>query len=350
MNVQIVPPPSNKNYAIEAFRFIFICIICLWHCRDAAPWLCHGYIAVEFYFVLSGFFIFQSYRRHQNLGVLDFTWRKIKKFYIPFFISVVLLMALDRKQYFYCHDLSADGILITYFSHFHEFFFCQCLGLTDKIAINHPLWFMSILIFGGGILYSLLHNFNQKAISLYIPLICLWGFPFILDNGNHAFQNQMNLFGIQSWMIRGVADMGLGVLTAYILQVKFESFNRNKILVNSLGVISLFGLFLMTLAKENYDYLAIIFVPLIICSSFVFSSWFKRLFRGDVWGKLGELSMYMYFIHLFVASVYWILKGKIEFLCYIQSGLLLILYLLAVVISAWLLKIVSEKIYNIFVG
>lgn len=160
----------------------------------------------------------------------------------------------------------------------------------------------------------------------------------------------MNLFGIQSWMIRGVADMGLGVLTAYILQVKFESFNRKKILVNSLGVISLFGLLLMTLAKENYDYLAIIFVPLIICSSFVFSSWFKRLFRGDVWGKLGELSMYMYFIHLFVASVYWILKGKIEFLCYIQSGLLLILYLLAVVISAWLLKIVSEKIYNIFVG
>ena len=80
MNVQIVP--SNKNYAIEAFRFIFICIICLWHCRDAAPWLRHGYIAVEFYFVLSGFFIFQSYRRHQNLGVLDFTWRKIKKFYM----------------------------------------------------------------------------------------------------------------------------------------------------------------------------------------------------------------------------------------------------------------------------
>lgn len=50
MNVQIVPPHSNKNYAIEAFRFIFICIICLWHCRDAAPWLRHGYIAVEFYF------------------------------------------------------------------------------------------------------------------------------------------------------------------------------------------------------------------------------------------------------------------------------------------------------------
>ena len=73
MNVQIVP--SNKNYAIEAFRFIFICIICLWHCRDAEPWLCHGYIAVEFYFVLSGFVRNTRYAR-ERLAVSRYGYRK----------------------------------------------------------------------------------------------------------------------------------------------------------------------------------------------------------------------------------------------------------------------------------
>lgn len=339
MNKISITPP-NKNNAIEAFRFVFICVICLWHCRDAALWLHHGYIAVEFYFILSGYFIYTSCQKYPNVGVLDFTWKRVKKFYLPFILSVVLLMILDRKQYLYCTEWTTDGILSTYFSHFHEYFFCQCLGLTEKIAINHPLWFISVLLFGGGILYSLLRNFPRKAISLYIPLLCLFGFAFILDNGNHALQNQMNLFGVQSWMIRGLADMGLGIITAYVLQVKFAAFNKRSLYVNILGLLSLFGLFLMMIANGNYDYLAIFFVPLILCSTFIESSWFQKIFKHKIWNKLGGLSMYMYFIHLFVASIYWIFKDKIE----VQSSTLLFIYLAFVVLAAYLLKVVSCKL------
>lgn len=70
----------HKNIPIEAFRFIFICIICLWHCRELAPWLNHGYLAVEFYFILSGFLIYNSFKRHPQIGVQDYTLRKIKRF------------------------------------------------------------------------------------------------------------------------------------------------------------------------------------------------------------------------------------------------------------------------------
>lgn len=69
MNVQIVPPHSNKNYAIEAFRFIFICIICLWHCRDAAPWLRHGYILPIVYCILS-YFAYRLICKNRHLSLL----------------------------------------------------------------------------------------------------------------------------------------------------------------------------------------------------------------------------------------------------------------------------------------
>lgn len=342
MNVGRITPP-NRNYAIEALRFIFICIICLWHYHDAAPWLYHGYIAVEFYFILSGFFIFRSYLKN-NVSVLEFTWRKMKKFYLPFLISVILLMALDRKQYLFCSDFSADGILSTYFSHFHELFFCQSLGLTDRVAINHPLWFISVLLFGGGILYSMLKNFKQRAISFYIPLICLFGFAFVLGNGNHSLQNQENLFGLQSWMIRGLSDMGLGILTAYIYEKKKEFFNGRSILVNVAGIVSLFAMLLMTLAKGNFDYLAIFFVPLIIISSFMEKSMLNKVFSHKICLTLGGLSMYMYFIHLFVASVYWILDGKIDTFQMFPSHFLLVIYLTSVLVAAIILKKISCKL------
>lgn len=342
MNYQVHTPP-NKNHAIEAFRFFFICIICLWHCHDVAPWLLHGYIAVEFYFILSGYFIYQSYLKHPNVGVLDFTWNKVKKFFIPFVISVLLLMLLDRKQYLFCHDLSADGILETYFSHVHEFFFCQFLGLTDRVAINHPLWFISVLLFGGGVLFSLLKNFGHKAVSLYMPLVCLLGYSFLLSNGNCSLQNRLVLYGMQSWIIRGFSDMGLGIMLSYIIERKNLGIQKKSTLMNVLGCISLFAFILMTCAHGNYDYLAIFFIPLILCACFLETSWFQRVFIHKCWLTLGDLSMYMYFIHLFVASVYWILKdrlGNLGMPCWFW----LICYLSFIIMSAKFLKEVSRKV------
>ena len=137
---------DTGSRSVDALRFLFMCVICLWHCHPLSPWLHNGYIAVEFYFMVSGFLIYRSFLRHPDVGVLDFTWKKVRRFAIPFWISILLLMAIDRKQYILLSSFSPDGIIETWFAHLHEFFFCQCMGLTDRIAINHPLWFLSILM------------------------------------------------------------------------------------------------------------------------------------------------------------------------------------------------------------
>lgn len=99
----------------------------------------------------------------------------------------------------------------------------------------------------------------------------------------------------------------------------------------------------MTCAHGNYDYLAIFFIPLILCACFLETSWFQRFFIHKCWLTLGDLSMYMYFIHLFVASVYWILKDRLGNLG-MPCCFWLICYLSFIIMSAKILKEVSHKV------
>lgn len=332
-----------RNTSIEALRFVFICIICLWHCRDFAPWLNHGYIAVEFYFILSGYFIHQSFLRHPDIGVFEFTWKKVKRFFAPFCISVFLLMLLDRKQYFYLSEFTADGILSTYYKHIHEFFFCQGMGLTGVPGINHPLWYISVLIFGGSLLYSILRNFPKKSTSLFFPAICIFVFPFILSNGSCSLQNYGIIFGLQVWMLRGIAEMALGIMLSVFILHCNKFIQEQKIIVSLFSILGLLGMLLMCTATGNYDYLALFLVPLIILGCICKGGVLNKLFCHRIWVSLGNLSLYMYFSHLFVASVYWISCGWFP-LKEISSLLMIPLYLLGVVIAAYCLKKVSNSI------
>ncbi len=336
----------KRNNSIEAFRFLFICVICLWHFNGVATFIKHGYIAVEFFFIVSGFYLYRAYKRHSDIGTLDYTLHKIKKFLTPFVMSFVLLLLLDRKQYIYPpSNITPDAVLSKYFVHSHELFFCQGIGFTDRVAVNHPLWFISILLFSGGILYSLLRNYNQKAISLIIPLLTFLGFNYMLMNGNHSLSPFCSSFipGLNTGVVRGVSEMGLGILTAYIIERKIDTIIQHIIVINLGGVLSVIGYILMFFANGNYDYLALFFIPIIIICCNLPCSLFQKAMSWWLFGWLGSLSMYMYFIHLFIAYIFWIWLNHFG----IPAFILVVAYLMSLIIAAYMLKISSEKLSSL---
>lgn len=144
---------KDRKTPLEALRFIFMLVLCMIHYDYdfSITSLHHGYLVVEFFFMLSGFFIYTTYQKHPEKGCLDYTINKGKKFVIPVSICLLLQMLLDRKTYFYLPEtVNADTLLDKYFSHMHEFLFLQSIGLTDNKPIIFPLWFISVLIVGGG--------------------------------------------------------------------------------------------------------------------------------------------------------------------------------------------------------
>lgn len=53
-----------KNPIIEFYRFLFMCVICLWHFRGIVPTFHSGYLPVEFFFILSGYLLYNTVIKH----------------------------------------------------------------------------------------------------------------------------------------------------------------------------------------------------------------------------------------------------------------------------------------------
>lgn len=70
---------AQKKNSIEAFRFLFMLMVCVWHYKNVA-YIAHGYMAVEFFFILSGLLMYFSVSKPNALGVFDYTLRKMKRF------------------------------------------------------------------------------------------------------------------------------------------------------------------------------------------------------------------------------------------------------------------------------
>lgn len=208
---------------------------------------------------------------------------------------------LDRKGYIYPHELSPDGILSQYFIRIPEFMFCQGLQLIDVgHYINVTLWFISILLIGGAILFSLLKSFGHKTISVILPLAVLLGITYLRSFGNCGLIWRPQLPGspFDCNLIRGIIEMGLGVILAYVYEIKKESFDRYNTLVNVLGLVGLAGMFLIVCAYGNYDTLSLFLIPMIIVACMQPETIYSKLFKNKVWSWLGG-AVNVYLFHSF---------------------------------------------------
>ena len=82
----------SRNPAIEAMRFFFMAVICVHH-SHFLPAMKHGYLAVEFFFILSGVFIYRTFLRQDSPSSMDYTIGRIKKIYPKYFVALLLTMA-----------------------------------------------------------------------------------------------------------------------------------------------------------------------------------------------------------------------------------------------------------------
>ena len=92
------PEGKAKNSLLELFRFLFALWVLYYH--SFVPFkgelFGQGYLAVEFFFVLSGFFLMRSIDKYiegpTKEGLLSFLKHRLKGILIPFLIGEIFVL------------------------------------------------------------------------------------------------------------------------------------------------------------------------------------------------------------------------------------------------------------------
>ena len=157
------------NNSIQFWRYLFTCVICMLHFEVAyfsgqQPIFKCGYLGVEFFFILSGFFL-MKHAENSTEPSLVYTLKKVKRFY-PDLIICWLLLILNLAW------LSKYDVIMLFkelSSHIWEYLLFNSTGITWNM-LNMVTWYLSALLITGYFIYWIIQNGKKEFIEFIAPL------------------------------------------------------------------------------------------------------------------------------------------------------------------------------------
>lgn len=299
----------NKRYGnIEVLRFLFSVCIVLHHAM--IPWISMwgGYLSVEFFYILSGFFLANYVNLHKEYDIeliyksnIQYCIKRYKSIIVYFVIST----AIGCIVLGYTYEWKFDFERIMYI--FSDFIFVQSMGLPVA-SITGIVWYLSSMFIGLLIVYPLAMK-NGKVYFKYIaPFISILGSGILIYNYGSLNAPADYLFGvICTGNIRSVCMISLG-LFVNMLSVKLEKLlnTKNKIFIASIVELMLymyifFYMHIWTEETGKFDYITVLAMVISLGISMSGKSMWMKVFNNDFSRFLGRYSM-----TLFLSHFYWV--------------------------------------------
>lgn len=225
---------------------------------------------------------------------------------------------------------------------FPDFLMLQSVGIfNDMGGQNKPLWYLSVLLFGGTIIYSFLFCNKRVSINIILPIICLLGYTYF---------NQGTLdYKIENWkingfvyepLLRGICDISVGVLLGYVVNQKRKFLDEHSMALNICSVISFILIAYLCFSELYFDNIAILFLVILIAGCFSKTSVFHKIFYSKLWIHLGGTTYSMLLLHFPILVV----LGKIIYHFNVGCKYEVIIYVILVLISSLLYDRVFKKL------
>jgi peptidoglycan/LPS O-acetylase OafA/YrhL len=221
----------KKTNAIYFWKIIFTYMIIIYHFDNPFPYSGEmgftpgWYIAVEFFFVVSGFLVADAAAKGRYETALSYTVHRYKKLWPKYIVAFVLTFA----AIWYVNQLSllqaADKLLDSYW----EILLLQGIGLgRGWDYINPTLWYISIMLLVGYFLYYFLRNHRKVFLQIILPVIIIVGYSFLYrEVGCTNTVVEISGIYVNNALIRGGADMCMGILAyeanRYLLEKQWNS-------------------------------------------------------------------------------------------------------------------------------
>ena len=320
-----------RNKSIDFFRYVFAIEICLWHFLGIRAYFNHGYLAVDFFFILSGLFLSKSVLKKSHPSVFDYTFIRVKRFYPKLALAVLPLFILAVIKILIVHTPEMISYQIQRI--LNEYLFIAGFA-TFKERLNGTLWYINVLIIDGGLLYGLMRLYYKNTIQVFLPLAIILIYTYILNlNDGNLHGGEDRAYPFINWgLLRGFAAMSVGIMLNEII-IRIQTFLEYHVkALDIIAFLCFLGIIVISIVKPNYDGYIIVFSCFIIMSCMTNNSIIHRLLKNLNVRWMGEMSLNLYLIHYPICTLCYTLFPRFD----IPFYLIFVSYIVIVHIVAFI--------------
>ena len=150
---------KNSNLSIELFRILFTFVIVIHHASSfpgGVTCLWNGYLCVEFFFILAGFFLYRSFRAEKEHSTFAYLKKRLRRLYPEYLfaalVCILVLGVLNRE-----FDLSKAV---------NELLMLQNTGIFHLGGYNFPCWYTWGYM--GPVSFPLLRGLNDMSVGVLL--------------------------------------------------------------------------------------------------------------------------------------------------------------------------------------
>ncbi len=306
----------NKKYnpEIDFWRLFFALCIFAFHSHKLVPndqysMMPFGFIATEFFFMVSGYFMAARIRSDKQMGLNhstgEFLLGKIKTFYKPLVISVIIGFVVTQVT-------NRNGPVLLYkdaLKTVYEFFLMCGYGFKSAHFVNGPAWYLSAMLIAMAILFPIAKKYTEYFFTVCAPIVALIIYALLSQvTGTLCTATDLVVF-VSSGILRGVAGVSAGIFLNECCarwqktELKPTPFGKFVASMIEIGLfftlLILFRIFPQIELGKGFHYIAVIVMFLFLLIVFSGVTGLQEKIRHWNLRPLSQISLYLYFNHRF---------------------------------------------------
>ena len=317
---------GKRNASVEFCRFFAIMCVVVHHYASAySP---GGYLGVDFFSILAGFFLMRHFNRHHGsdceacieaVGYIKERYIRIIPFYLCSAACMVVIGSIVIQSFislpkFICYSI-------------WELLMLDGFGFTGNLIIG-PGWYLQSLFLASFVIYFLLCMNKRLFINILFPLGFCFLFSFLSKAHPHLNVWLTTEGIIPHATIRVFAEIGLGCICYEVygaLKAKFpaDCSIRNMLVHTLVEVICIMEILYIVFrhAATNADFSCVLFMAVLIVSLFMERSLISKVLNNSLSRYLGKISVCIYLTHIMIVQINWVkiigLSWKKSSVCYL---------------------------------